>query len=95
MRTLREFWEAGHGDAEKVLREWFKLCEAAEWRNFADVRATFRTADQVGDKIIVNILRNEYRLIFKSQFEKGRVFIKWVGTHAEYDRLTKRDIESL
>ena len=49
----------------------------------------------MGDKVIVNILRNEYRLIFKPQFEKGRDFIKWVGTHAEYDRLTKREIENL
>lgn len=95
MRTLRQFWETGQLDAEKALREWFKLCAAADWKNFADLRETFRTADQVGDKVVVNIKGKEYRLIFKPQYEKGRVFIKWVGTHAEYDRLTRRDIENL
>lgn len=89
LRTLREFWESGHAPAAAPLREWYAKTEKANWTKFADVRATFASADAVGDKVIFNIHKNAYRLIVTINYEFGGVLVKWVGIHAEYDRLVK------
>lgn len=61
----------------------------------ADVRRDFRDTDLVGDRLIFNIGGNKYRLIVRVDFPYRRLYVRWIGTHAEYDRLTKGDIESL
>ena len=95
MRTLREFWEAGHGDAEEALREWFRSAEKGQWSKFAEVRSQFPSVDQVGNKLVFNIKGNEYWLIVAVSYEFGVVLVKWVGNHREYAKLIRRDIEKL
>ena len=95
MRALREFWEAGHTDAERELRGWFYACEDANWSNFAELRKDFRDADAVGEKVVFNINHNDYRLIAYVSYEYKTVMVKFVGTHAQYSRLKKKDIENL
>jgi mRNA interferase HigB len=95
LRFLREFWEDGHGDSEEALREWFRIAERVTWTKYADVRSGLRSADQVGDKVIFNIKGNEYRLIAYINYASGFVFVKWVGNHREYGKLSRKDIENL
>jgi mRNA interferase HigB len=87
-KKLREFW-ARHADSESALRAWDKITSMALWANFAEVRADFSHADQVGTCVVFNIGGNKYRLIarvFYARGEfKGRVYILHVLTHRIYD----------
>jgi mRNA interferase HigB len=86
-RTLTEFW-AIHPQAQTPLRVWFQIALKAQWRSFADVRASFGSVDVVGDKrFIFNIAGNRYRLAARISFEHQRVLIKFIGTHADYDSI--------
>jgi mRNA interferase HigB len=84
-KALRDF-AAIHPDAEPALDHWFRVVRKARWRRFADVRATFGSADQVGSITVFNLGGNRYRLIAVVMFEAGRVYVRHVLTHAEYDR---------
>jgi mRNA interferase HigB len=83
-RTLREFWTTHH-DAAGPLKAWFRIAEAAEWTCFANLRETFPNADMVGRCTVFNIGGNKYRLVAVIHFNRGRVYIRHVLTHAEYD----------
>jgi mRNA interferase HigB len=84
LKKLRTFWE-GHPDAESALRSWHRQVEQASWGSFADVRATYRSADQVGKFTVFNIGGNKYRLIAAIHYNRGKVYVRHVLTHAEYD----------
>jgi mRNA interferase HigB len=84
-KRLRQFWEL-YPDAEAPLRSWHKIARKEEWENFANVRATFPHADQVGKLTVFNIGGNKYRLVAAIHFNRGKVYVRHVLTHAEYDR---------
>lgn len=75
-----------HGDLEGPLDAWFRIAKKALWRNLADVRKTFSSADAVGKWTVFNIKGNQYRLITEINYVFGRIYIRQVSTHAEYDR---------
>ena len=86
-KPLREFSEK-HPPAKTPLDTWFSEVSRAEWTSFADVRATYRSADVVaGNRVIFNIGGNKYRLVVKVAYNCGKVFVRFVGTHAEYDKI--------
>ena len=76
-RTLVEFYQK-HSDAETAVEEWHKKTKNAKWTCFADVKKTFRSADSVG---------NSYRLVALILFSTGMVYIRFMGTHSEYDSI--------
>ena len=92
-RTLRHFVEqrAGHKDHRALrasLEAWFDEVKRAHWSNTADVKRLYATASIVSsDRIVFNIKGNDYRLVVAVDFEKGIVWIKWIGTHRDYDRI--------
>jgi mRNA interferase HigB len=98
-RTLREFIEsrAGHRDQpalKAALDAWFGEVKAARWASTADVKRLYATASVVSaDRIVFNIKGNDYRLVVAVDFEKGIVWIKWIGTHRDYDRISVREVE--
>jgi mRNA interferase HigB len=87
-RTLIEFW-ARHPDAERPLRAWYGLVDKALWTGPADVKAMFgTTVDFVADnRVVFDIGGNKYRLVIHVAYSYRRVLIKFVGTHAAYDRI--------
>ena len=86
-RRLRSFW-AEHADAEGPLTAWFEIARKAEWKDTHAVRADFRSADFVADnRVIFNIGGNRYRLIVRISYEYKQVLVKFVGTHADYDKI--------
>jgi mRNA interferase HigB len=84
-KALKEFWEQ-HPDSESSLSRWFKIIDKSDFTNFADLRKTFPTADMVGNLIVFNIGGNKYRLIVSIHFDRSKVYIRHVLTHAEYDK---------
>lgn len=90
LKCLREFWEL-HADAEQPLRAWYKVVSGAKWKSLRDVRATYPHADGVqtdaGEMLTVfNIGGNKYRLIVRIRYDYQLVNIRFVLTHAEYDK---------
>ncbi len=91
-RTLRLFWD-DHPQAETPLRTWYALVLQAKWAGTADVKATFGTADFAADnRIIFDIGGNKFRLIVHVFYSYSRVLVKFIGTHAEYDRINQEKI---
>ncbi|HUT93645.1 MAG TPA: type II toxin-antitoxin system HigB family toxin [Thermoguttaceae bacterium] len=86
-KKLREFWQQWP-DAETPLRAWCRVAEHATWETFADVRETYPRADQVGRCTVFNIGGNKFRLVVMIFYEYGRVYIRHVLTHEEYDKGT-------
>jgi len=83
-RPLKQFWQR-YPDAETGLRHWIKAVESASWKNFADIRQVFGSADQVGKFIVFNIAGNKYRLIVVIHFDRQRCYVRYILTHKEYD----------
>ena len=87
-RTLRQFWER-HPPAERPIRAWFAIASRARWHGPADVKRYFgATVDFIGDnRLIFDLGGNKYRLVVHVSYTFGRVLVKFVGTHADYDRI--------
>ena len=77
---------ARYADAKSAVETWYFTAKASEWRNLADIREAYPSADMVGNLAIFNIRGNNYRLIVRVAFETGRIYIKEFLTHAEYDK---------
>jgi len=88
-RKLKEFYETeGHEDARVVLERWYDIVENAVWKNFSDIKSDFSSVDYVGNQhYIFNIRGNKYRLVVVIKFVMGYVYIRFVGTHEEYDKI--------
>ncbi len=87
LKQLRLFWQK-HPDAEEPLRSWHAIARRAQWRTPVEIRADYGSASFVGkNRVVFNIKGNDYRLIVVAEYQKGRLFIRFVGTHAEYDRI--------
>ncbi len=83
-KKLREFWEQ-FPKAKSPLEAWYQIAKRADWENFAEVRETFGRADLVGRFAVFDIGGNKYRLIAVIHFNRGKLFVRHVLTHAEYD----------
>jgi mRNA interferase HigB len=98
-RTLREFVNGLAGRKEQsavkaALDAWFDEVRKATWTSSADVKKLYATASIVtAERIVFNIKGNDYRLVVAVDFEKGIVWIKWIGTHRDYDRIDVTEIE--
>jgi mRNA interferase HigB len=96
--TLSRFLESleGHRDHRAVkaaLDSWFKEARQAEWKNSSDVKASYAHASIVGaDRVVFNIKGNSYRLVVAVDYRRAIVFIKWLGSHQEYDAIDVRTV---
>lgn len=86
--TLRDFW-VKCPDAELSLKTWYEVNEERSFNNPNEVIALFKGSDTIGNgRIIFNICRNKYRLIAKYEYERKLIFVRFIGTHKEYDAIT-------
>ncbi len=98
-RTLREYIDskAGHRDQKSLknaLDAWFAEVQKAKWKNTGDVKRNYTWASIItADRVVFDILTNRYRLVTAVDFEKGIVWIKWIGTHKEYDKIDVKKVE--
>src|SRR5579862_7888759 len=87
IRRLREFW-ADHPDAEMPLRAWYHRSLKASWNTPADIKADDADASFLGNnRVVFNIKGNTYRLIVKITYQFGIVYVRFIGTHDEYDKI--------
>ncbi len=90
--TLRDFWEV-HPEAEQALRTWHQAAKAADWQAPADVKAKFLSASLLRDnRVVFNICGNKYRLVVKIRYEIGIIYVRFLGTHADYDAVDAHTI---
>jgi len=87
--TLRDFWiRPGRRDAEQPLRAWVHIVRAAEWDKPTDVKRMFRSADIIGrERIVFDIGGNKYRLVAAVHYRGRRIYVRFIGTHKDYDRI--------
>lgn len=89
---LREFWER-HADAEDPLLAWYHEVKAENWNTPADVKAKYGNASIVANnRVVFNIRGNTYRLVVVINYDYSIVYIRFVGTHAEYDKIDAEEI---
>lgn len=87
-QALKEYAEA-HPDAKVALQEWSTIVKKSEWTCFADIKRTFNAVDNVGKQhYVFNIKGNSYRMIVVIKFTIKFVYIRFIDTHAEYDKIT-------
>ncbi|RYD46193.1 MAG: type II toxin-antitoxin system HigB family toxin [Verrucomicrobiaceae bacterium] len=92
VKTLRDFWEV-HADAEQPLKSWYKEAIKAAWNEPNIIKQRYPSADVLpGNRIVFNIKGNAYRLIVRIHYNTGIIFIRFVGTHAEYDKINAETI---
>jgi mRNA interferase HigB len=90
--TLREFWEK-FPDSEQYLKTWYDTAMISNWKSPSDVKQTYATASILKEgRIVFNIKGNSYRLVAKFNFEKQWIFIRFIGSHKEYDRINANTI---
>jgi mRNA interferase HigB len=86
-KTIRDFYEQ-HADSKTPLEAWFHEAVAARWRGPQDIKHRYPSADILPDnRVVFNIKGNTYRLIVKIHYNTGITYIRFVGTHAEYDKI--------
>lgn len=89
---LREFWEV-HNDAEEPLKTWFKEATKASWNNPMDIKANYVKASILkNNRIVFNICGNRYRLVVEINYKRQWVFIRFIGTHTDYDKINAEKI---
>ena len=87
-QILKEYAEA-HPDAKTALQEWTAIVKKSEWTCFADIKKTFNSVDSVGNQhYVFNVKGNNYRLIVVIKFTIKFVYIRFIGTHADYAKIT-------
>lgn len=86
-RTLKVYWQT-HASAEQPLRAWYAEAKAADWKSPADIKAWYAAASIIANnRIVFNIGGNKYRLVVAIRYDLGIIYIRFVGTHADYDKI--------
>jgi mRNA interferase HigB len=86
-KTLQTFWTK-YRPSEKHLRAWYHEARIARWKSFDDIRKQYPSADVLaGNRVVFDIKGNSFRLVVRIHYNTGIVFIRFIGTHAEYDKL--------
>ncbi len=90
--TLRAFWTR-HPDAEESLLAWYREAQKADWDRPEKIKEKYRSASFVGrNRVVFNIKGNKYRLMVKMKYEKQLVFVRFVGTHTDYDAINVEEV---
>ena len=85
-KALRDFW-GKHADAEQPLRSWFDDVKRAKWRGPRDIKGVYRNASFVGNNRVVFNIKGNTPVDRRDQLAAGIVYIRFVGTHSQYDRI--------
>lgn len=86
-RVLREYWEK-HSDSEQYLKTWYETAKDAIWKSPNEIKKVYAHASILNDnRVVFNIKENSYRLVVKFNYERQWVFIRFIGTHSEYDKI--------
>ncbi len=91
-KRLRDFFEL-YPDSKTALYHWQRLVEKADWKNIGDIRQDFNSVDYVGnDRYVFNIKGNDYRLVAMVHFDIRTVYVRFIGTHKDYDKIKVNNV---
>jgi len=91
-RTLRAYWSK-RKDCEQQLKAWYKEAEEARWKKANDIKRDYPSASIIPDnRVVFNIKGNQYRLVVRINYDYGIVWIRFIGTHGEYDKINATKI---
>lgn len=91
-KPLRDFW-IKYPDAEQALKSWHSIVKSARWHTPAEVKAKFRNASLIGNnRVVFNIAGNKYRLVVFVKYSIQRVYVRFIGTHSEYDKIDVSEV---
>jgi len=91
-RTIREFWEK-HEDSKEYLQTWYQTAKAAKWVKPSDIKEFYATVSILkNSRVVFNIKGNDYRLVAKINYERQWLFIKFIGSHSDYDKIDANTI---
>jgi mRNA interferase HigB len=91
-RTLRQYWEK-NSDSAQYLKTWYDTAMNSDWKTPYEVKQTYANSSILKDsRIVFNIKGNSYRLVAKFNYEKQWIFIRFIGTHSEYERIDANTI---
>ena len=86
-KTLREFWQK-HKDCEQQLKAWYQEPNKAKWKNTKDIKREYPSASFLADnRVVFNIKGNHYRLVIRINYHYQMIWIRFIGTHAQYDKI--------
>jgi len=92
-KTINAYREC-HPKADGALRAWVALIEGRSFRHFPELKTVFGSADLIaGDRVVFDVMGNRYRLVAAVDFERQAVFVKWFGTHRQYDKIDPAEVE--
>ena len=94
-KTLKQFWErhSNFQDAKLWLQQWYAEADSSEWKSPEDIKRRYRSASFLTDnRVVFNVCGNHYRLIVKINYEYGIIYVRFIGTHTEYDRVDAKTI---
>lgn len=93
-RTLREFWEKPeYADSEISLRSWYHEAKSAEWKNSNEIKQQYKNASIVGNgRVVFNIKGNAYRLVVSIDYQFKVIFVRFIGTHKQYDKIDAKTV---
>jgi len=87
IKMLREFWET-YSDSEQALKAWFHEVKSAGWENSAELKDKYGSASIINaERVVFNVCGNKYRLVVRINYKSKTVFIRFVGTHKQYDKI--------
>ena len=91
-KILKEFWEK-HPDCEQQLKSWYQEAGNAEWKNSNEIKTEYPYASILSDnRVVFNIKGNKYRLIVKISYTFQIIWIRFIGTHSEYDKINANEL---
>lgn len=94
-QALRRFWESARGraDARRALEAWYREARRAVWASPQDIKRMYATASVLkGGRVVFNICGNRYRLVVRIDYEYRIVFVRYIGTHDEYDTVDAEEV---
>jgi len=87
-KTTLNSYATTHSTSAEALNNWYAIAKKSDWQSFTDIKKTFNSVDAVGnDRYVFNIKGNSYRLITMIHFDKRTIYIRFIGTHSEYDKI--------
>ena len=93
VKKLKEFWNSGYADSEQPLKIWYQILKNSEFNTPVEIKAIFASCSFLtNNKVVFNIAGNKYRLITYIRYDLKIIYIKFVGTHAQYDKINAKEI---
>ena len=93
IKRLRDFWEGGNADSEQPLKVWYQILKQNNFYTPNEIKRLFSTCSFLGDnRVVFNISGNKYRSIIHIRYEMQIIYIRFIGTHAEYDKINAKEV---